>query len=88
MKKIILTSVIILTIGLSTIAQNTKKDGFFSDWYYSNNRTNVNDFDLPTLPNNHGYYDDQPASLGSGLLIMATFGAGYALIKRKNRDKK
>lgn len=88
MKKIILTSVIILTISLGAVAQNAKRDGFFSDWYYSNNRNNVNGFDLPTLPNNHGYYEDQPAPLGSGLFIMTAFCAGYALIKRKNSDKK
>lgn len=84
MKKILLTIVVIMTISLSTNAQS---DGFFRT-------NNFDDFDYRSgsgiggeigfaLPSGHGYDYDTNSPLGSGLLVLAAFGIGYAVNKKK-----
>ena len=70
-----------MTMALSASAQS---DAFFK-WNNADNETyrdidNGIGFALPTA---HGYEYDSAAPLGSGLLILAAFGAGYAIKRRK-----
>ena len=86
MKKIILITVFALGFIMNLNAQN---DGFFSSasayteyreeaWWQGG---------VPSLPGTHGVdYDTQSeAPIGSGLLILAGMGLGYAFM-RKKRD--
>lgn len=85
MKKILFAIAIVLTIGLTANAQS---DGFFrggNDYSYGNRDGDG----LPRVPdynqNNGDYTTDQPAPLGTGLLIMTALGAGYAVAKRRKK---
>ena len=78
MKKVLVTLSLVLTLGLGASAQS---DAFFS--YSDVDNQNRQSNGLPALPM-RGQSDDQPAPVGSGLLILAGLGAAYAL-KRKNK---
>lgn len=87
MKKILLAIVLVLTIGLSVSAQT---DGFFKDdgGSSNNNRTAADDLNVPggvvgKIKDTNGYTEP----LGSGLLIMTSLGAGYALIRSSKSRK-
>lgn len=86
MKKILFATAIVLTIGLTANAQN-KQDSFFSGWDdngWSNRDISTISFVLPQ--NGLGHTDNEPAPLGTGLLVLTALGAGYA-VARKNRKK-
>ena len=85
MKKLLLTLAIVMTIGFSANAQH---DGFIQndagDYAGSGDRSTT----LPMLPEGRVGIEngDQSATpLGSGLLIMAALGAGYAVARRNTR---
>ena len=87
MKKILLAIALVLTIGLGANAQRGG-DGFFNNWNdVGNGLDNYNEFDNglrdggPGTPGHGG--GDQPAPLGSGLLVLTALGAGYAVARRK-----
>ena len=87
MKKILFAIAIVLTISLAANAQG--RDGYFSN--YSNNDYINRGFDdgdgtgLPTILGGSevGLEGDQPAPLGSGLLVLTALGAGYAVARKK-----
>lgn len=57
-------------------------DGFFTS-NYSNYEDRAEGFgELPGLPGSHGLDYDVAAPLGSGLVILAGLGLGYALRRR------
>ena len=82
MKKLLFATALIITMGLTSNAQN---DGFFN-W---NNNYDADErltgMEL-ILPNGHGDINDHNAvPVGSGLLILTALGAGYAVkCRRKN----
>ena len=83
MKKVILSIALVLALGLGASAQ---RDGYFNDWNdVGNGLENYNDFENglrdPGLPGHGG--GDQPAPLGSGLLILTALGAGYAVSRKR-----
>ena len=87
MKKIILALALVMALGLGS---NAQRDGFFMSWDdVSNGLDKYDDFDNglnrgdggPGFPGHGG--GDTPAPLGSGLLILTTLGAGYAVARRK-----
>ena len=80
MKKIVFAIVLVLTIGLRASAQ----DGFFRSGGDNMDRT-VSD-QTPALPQGSvgEKNDDQPAPLGSGLLVLTALGAGYAVLRKKS----
>ena len=97
MKKILLTLVMIVAIGFGASAQNDSysygyyqdnntqySDGFFSSGNESRFQYRNSD-NMPIVPNT-GWYCDQSAPLGSGLLLLAGFGAAYAVRRRKKSD--
>ena len=87
MKKILYTIAIIIMMVSSASAQ----DGFFrgDDGGYrtTESGTGTPGIDTPLVPNGPagGAHDMDAAPLGSGLLILTVFGAGYAVSRRKNR---
>lgn len=101
MKKIILVlSMILLVCSYNATAQNyrTLEDDIdvqsFSDGFFYQDktakRTSSDEWGtMPLLPQTHGYHYDYPAHIapiGSGLLLLAGMGIGYAIRKRKVED--
>lgn len=87
MKRFIITLSFIVALGISANAQgyqyqDSKSDGFFSSSTTSGNEYRFGDGLFPALPG-QGINDDQPAPIGSGLLLLAGMGAAYALRKRR-----
>ena len=88
MKKILLAIALTITLGLTASAQ-FGGDSFFNNWdNVSNGLDKYDDFgnglrDGPGTPGHGG--GDQPAPLGSGLLILTALGAGYALKKKHEK---
>ncbi|MBE6345656.1 MAG: hypothetical protein E7067_00365 [Lentimicrobiaceae bacterium] len=79
MKKIILTIAIVLGIGFGVSAQS---DAFFTQSFSEYRNT---DEVTPALPYAHNLEAHQPAApLGSGLLILAGLGLGYATLRKKS----
>lgn len=95
MKKLILTSAIILGISLTTFADG----GLFSRGYNAQNgysgyafftpREDSQDpaqgVNMPMLPS-HGETTNQPAPLGSGIAVLMGLGAAYMVAKKRKED--
>ena len=83
MKKFLLSTALVLTMGLAATAQ-FNNDAFIKDWDDSDRIVdNTLSFVLPT---NHGFGSDAPSTpLGSGLLVLTALGAGYALKKKREK---
>ena len=79
MKKIILTIAIVLGIGFGVSAQS---DAFFTQSFSEYRDA---DEEMPLLPYAHNLSEHQSAApLGSGLLILAGLGLGYATLRKKS----
>lgn len=88
MKKTILIIATVLCINLCSFAQGGLfQYGAVSDenYYGAGNRTNEG---LLSLPTSHGGTDDVNAPLGSGALLLISFGAAYMGLRKKNAIKK
>ena len=83
MKKIIFTLALVLTIGLSAIAQ----DGFFRGGEDGGSRTGSGT--MPLLPTEGVGASNSDATatapLGSGLIVLTALGAGYAISRKNTR---
>lgn len=92
MKKYILTIALAIGFGMNLnaqIGQSGKSDSFFSSNKYSEYREGDGSFGtMPLLPghNTLNDYDADPAPIGSGLLLLAGLGLGYASL-RKVKDE-
>ena len=87
MKKIIFAIALVMTMGLAASAQFS--DSYFQNWDNgTNDRTGTISGVLPANPGGGiGEYDtDQPAPLGSGLLVLTALGAGYVLTRKRNEE--
>ena len=91
MKKLILTSAIILGISLTTFADgglfnrgNNAKNGQASGYIYFNAKdTGSGDVAMPILPP-HGSDGNVDAPLGSGIAVLMGLGAAYLVGKKRN----
>jgi len=83
MKKIILAIALVMTLSFGASAQ---ADGFVADWTTNDMFRDGGFSALPGITFDHGLSVDQPAPLGSGLLLLTALGAGYAVARRK-KDK-
>ena len=85
MKKLALTIVVVLGLGLTTFANND--GGLFqrgaseptSTELFSNRDGN------PMLPD-HGFSTNQNAPLGSGIAVLLGLGAAYMVAKKRKED--
>ena len=90
MKKYIITLAIAMGFGMNLNAQIGQfnqggTDGFFSSGNYTEYRDDAWATNMPVLPGQHGVDYDfaaEPAPLGSGLLLLAGLGLGYAMRKK------
>jgi len=87
MKKILFAIAIVMMLGLTANAQG-KNDSFFSSgWDNDDYNRGISNGVFPavlggTLGNLEG---DQPAPLGTGLMVLTALGAGYAVARKKRR---
>ncbi len=88
MKKTIITTAIILGLGLTTFAQNDNHNGgLFRKGPEAIEYTNRDSEGLPMLPSSHGEQGDQPTGpLGSGVAVLLSLGAAY-LVGKKRREE-
>ena len=82
MKKILFTIALVITMVFSVSAQT---DGFFTDGGGDAGYRGVGGGALPGLPQGSigEHNNDQPAPVGSGLLVLTVLGAGYAMAKKR-----
>ena len=78
MKKIILTIAIVLGIGFGVNAQS---DAFFTQSF--SDYRNSDDVGTPRLPA-HALTSNQDAPVGTGLLLLAGMGLGYAALRKRD----
>ena len=81
MKKILFAIAIVMMMGFTANAQS---DGFFHSWDdYEENRTEF----TPAIPTGELglILGNQPAPVGSGLLVLTALGAGYAVARKKRK---
>jgi len=99
MKKIMMTLSLVVGIALSTQAQYlTSKDGrggglfgrglVADEMYYGagyGQNSLLNDNGLPGVPNGHDLEGDQPAPLGSAVVLLSALGVAYLVGKRRKQ---
>jgi hypothetical protein len=89
MKKILFAIAIVLTIGMTASAQRGT-DGLFNNFNNDNyNNRGVGTGNVDIIAPNHGFEgyaqgNGEEAPLGSGLLILTTLGAGYAVARKRS----
>ncbi|MBO4574922.1 MAG: hypothetical protein J5708_06335 [Bacteroidales bacterium] len=83
MKKIIIALALVMTMSFAASAQ----DGFVADWSMGGDIFRTGGFLMPLLPMDHGLTTDEPAPLGSGLLILTAMGAGYAVARKRKSSR-
>ena len=94
MKKLIATTAIILGLSLTTFADG----GLFQRGYNAQNGSsgysyfsaktggdNASGVAMPMLPQ-HGQETNQPAPLGSGIVLLAALGGAYLVGKRRREE--
>ena len=82
MKKIVLTIAIVLCLGLTTFANPNGGGVFGRGESTQNDGGRENTLFAPKLPQ-HGQNGNQPAPLGSGIVMLAALGTAYALYKKR-----
>ena len=84
MKNILLAIAFVFVMAFGASAQGGRTDGFFGYSDNSNDRTSAyQDIDFPI--NHFSGKDQEGAPLGSGLLILAALGAGYAVARKRKK---
>ena len=83
MKKILLATALVLTMGFGAKAQYGNMDAYIANWGDSE-RSFEETFSL-AFPTSHGLVENGTAPLGSGLFILGALGAGYAVARRKRK---
>ena len=91
MKKLIITTAIVLGMAMTGFAQ----DGMFhransgdngnAIYESRGNMFKADRFDMPGLPG-HGESGDQNAPLGSGIAVLIALGSAYAVTKRPREE--
>ena len=86
MKKLIITTAIILGLGLTTFAN---PGGLFqrgtTDEEYTGSSSYFRDGGSPMLPS-HGATTNQNAPLGTGIAVLTALGAAYLVGKKRKED--
>lgn len=82
MKKLIITTAIVLGLSLSSFADPNSGGVFGRGESIQNGGNRESTMFAPKLPN-HGQNTNQPAPIGSGILVLAAFGTAYAFYKKR-----
>ena len=94
MKKTIITLTLILGITMSSFADgglfnrgNNSRNGQSSGYIYFNAKNSLtrDEGDTPLLPP-HGSDQNEPAPLGSGIVLLTALGAGYVAAKKRREE--
>ena len=93
MKKLIITTAIVLGLSLTTFADGggmfnrANSNGSGTSVYQDRSYFSKADGDpvMPGLPV-HGQADSQNAPLGSGIVLLTALGAAYAVAKKRNEE--
>lgn len=99
MKKIMITVSLVMGLAISTQAQHfSNKDGqggglfgrgsVADEVYYGagfGQNSLLNDNGLPGVPNGHDLEGDQPAPLGSAVMLLSALGVAYLAGKRRKQ---
>ena len=83
MKKLIITTAIILGLGLTTFAQNDNKGGLFLRGAEMDESSSRETTPTLVLPSQHGETGDQGAPVGSGIAVLMGLGAAYLVAQRR-----
>ena len=88
MKKLALTIAIVLTMGLSAMAQDggLLNRGVSFDKQNRSGMMKEGENSGIGLPGEHGLEGNQPAPLGSGIAVMIGLGAAYLIGKKRNEE--
>ena len=83
MKKIVLTVAIVIGLGLTSFAQG----GLFQRGNTPENSQEGTSLrgGTPGLPG-HGSDQDEPAPLGSGIVLLTALGAAYGIAKKRKEE--
>ncbi len=83
MKKIVLTFAVVIGLGLASFAQG----GLFQRGNTPENSQEGTSLrgDGPGLPG-HGSQTDEPAPLGSGIVLLTALGAAYGIAKKHREE--
>ena len=83
MKKVLLITVLVISMSFNVFAQ--RSDGFFSSYDNDpyNRIDNLNDIGLHMPSGSLGATNSEPAPLGNGLIILTALGAAYTIKKRR-----
>ena len=88
MKKLIITTAIVLGLSMTSFAQGglfhrgANADGTPAEVSLTGDGTKGNRSGEPLLPM-HNQTDSQNAPLGSGIVLLTALGAGYVVAKRR-----
>ena len=90
MKKLIITTAIVLGFGLTSFAAYTGgglfQRGVSDEEYYGMGYTSqYRDGLMPNIPN-HGSTDNEDAPLGTGIVLLSVLGGAY-LVGKKRREE-
>ena len=90
MKKLIITTAIVLGFGLTSFAAYNGgglfQRGVSDEEYYGMGYTSqLRDNDGPMLPN-HGSSENEDAPLGTGIVLLSVLGGAY-LVGKKRREE-
>jgi len=85
MKKLIMAIAILLGLSLTTFA-NPNGGGVFGRGESTDQGNREGNLFAPRLPN-HGQDSNQPAPLGSGIIVLTAFGTAYALYKKRRSQE-
>ena len=85
MKKLVLTITIVLGLSLTSFA-NPNGGGVFGRGESTEQGNRESTLFAPKLPQ-HGQNGNQPAPIGSGIIVLTAFGSAYALYKKRRSQE-
>ena len=85
MKKLALTLAIVLGLGLTSFA-DPNGGGMFGRGETNEQSSNRDGIFSPILPA-HGQNSNQPAPLGSGIVVLTALGAAYLVGKKRHNEE-
>ena len=85
MKKLALTITIVLGLSLTSFA-NPNGGGVFGRGESTEQGNRESTLFAPRLPQ-HGQNGNQPAPIGSGIIVLTAFGSAYALYKKRRSQE-